>query len=110
MRVHARGMHRVREEIPFDVHQSAEHVLACQQRVIAATRVFDGAVKHVLSGFRNLDQRDVQIVDVHGSHLLVAVTTKVLPTAEGPRELRGTPPGHRLGDELSALGRQPFTD
>jgi hypothetical protein len=38
--------------------------------MIPATCLFDGTVNDALCAFRDPDQRDVEIVDVHGSHHL----------------------------------------
>lgn len=52
------------------VGQRKEDMLARQQRVLAATRLFDGAIDHALRGFGEFGQRNIQIVDIHGSNSL----------------------------------------
>jgi hypothetical protein len=71
VRIHIGGLHGLGKEIPFNLRQGTQQMIARQQRVLASARFIDGTVNDALSGFSDFHQWNVQIIDLHRSNLLV---------------------------------------
>jgi hypothetical protein len=78
-------------------------MLARQQRVLAATRLFDRTIDHALGSFGQFGQRDIEIIDEHGSNPSASAIAKLLPIAKGFGYARQAYMGDAR-DGLPALG------
>ena len=54
MRIQLDVAHHLGEHVPLDLRKSEEQVLVGQQRVLAAARLFDGAIDDALRRFGDL--------------------------------------------------------
>jgi hypothetical protein len=78
-------------------------MLARQQRVLAPTPLFDRTIDHALCSFREFGQRDIQIIDIHGSNPSASAIAKLLPIAKASSHPRQAYVGD-VRDGLPALG------
>jgi hypothetical protein len=78
-------------------------MLARQQRVLAATRLFDRTIDHALGSFGQFGQRDIEIIDEHGSNPSASAIAKLLPIAKASSHPQQACVGE-VRDGLPALG------
>jgi hypothetical protein len=57
--------HHLGEHVPFDLGERQKDVLICEQRVLATTRLLEGAIDDALRRFSYLAWRNIEVLYVH---------------------------------------------